>query len=118
MQSQINELTSESERLSHVLDTQKLASSASEEKLQKKLDECQRDITVKVCFRFPRIRHPVVTTYLYAKTSEIDNLRHKLKQLADYDEIKRELEIMKVGFYQKQLVQASLQLCSTLSSLD
>lgn len=30
--------------------------------------------------------------------SECDNLKNRLKQYGDYDEIKRELEIMKVGY--------------------
>lgn len=31
------------------------------------------------------------------QATEIDSLRTKVKQFSDYDEIKRELEIMKVG---------------------
>lgn len=31
------------------------------------------------------------------QAAEIDSLRTKVKQFSDYDEIKRELEIMKVG---------------------
>lgn len=34
---------------------------------------------------------------LMAQALEIESLRSKVKQFGDYDEIKRELEIMKVG---------------------
>lgn len=31
-----------------------------------------------------------------ARTAEVDELKQRMKQFADYDEVKRELEIMKV----------------------
>lgn len=36
------------------------------------------------------------TAHAHSQSGEIDQLRQKLKQYNDYDEIKRELEIMKV----------------------
>jgi homeobox protein cut-like len=36
-------------------------------------------------------------TQLNIQASEIETLRNKVKQFGDYDEIKRELEIMKVS---------------------
>jgi homeobox protein cut-like len=39
---------------------------------------------------------PKLTSYLSFKAREIEQLRQSLKGYADYDEIKRELEIMKV----------------------
>lgn len=32
------------------------------------------------------------------QVAEVDSLKHRLKQYSDYDEIKRELGVMKVGF--------------------
>lgn len=38
----------------------------------------------------------LLTLHYRIQTTESEHLRQKLKQYADYDEIKRELEIMKV----------------------
>jgi homeobox protein cut-like len=38
------------------------------------------------------------------QASEIETLRSKVKQFGDYDEIKRELEIMKVSFSKLVLI--------------
>nr|GAT44640.1 Golgi membrane protein [Mycena chlorophos] len=75
LEAQVAELEAEAERLSRVLETQKEASSDAAEDAQKRIGELGRDIN--------------------NKAGEIEQLRHKLKQYADYDEIKRELEIMK-----------------------
>ncbi|KAF7306052.1 Golgi membrane protein [Mycena chlorophos] len=75
LEAQVAELEAEAERLSRVLETQKETSSDAAEDAQKRIGELGRDIN--------------------NKAGEIEQLRHKLKQYADYDEIKRELEIMK-----------------------
>ncbi|KAF7315489.1 Golgi membrane protein [Mycena indigotica] len=75
LQSQIADLEAESERLSRVLESQKQVSSEATVAAQKRIDDLSRDIQIKA--------------------SEIDQLKSKLKQYGDYDEIKRELEIMK-----------------------
>ncbi|KAJ7859720.1 CASP C terminal-domain-containing protein [Mycena leptocephala] len=75
LESQIADLEVESERLSRVLEAQKQAASDAELTGQKKMEELSRDIQTR--------------------SMEIDQLKQRLKQYGDYDEIKRELEIMK-----------------------
>ncbi|KAJ7346876.1 CASP C terminal-domain-containing protein [Mycena albidolilacea] len=75
LESQVADLEVESERLSRVLEVQKQAASDAEHSGQKKIEELSRDIQTKF--------------------TEIEQLKQRLKQYGDYDEIKRELEIMK-----------------------
>ncbi|KAF7361668.1 Golgi membrane protein [Mycena venus] len=75
LESQIADLEVESERLSRVLEAQKQTASEAELTGQKRMEELSRDIQTK--------------------STEIDQLKQRLKQYGDYDEIKRELEIMK-----------------------
>ncbi|KAJ7187987.1 CASP C terminal-domain-containing protein [Mycena filopes] len=75
LEAQVTDLEAESERLSRVLETQKQAASDAEYTGRKKTEELSRDIQTK--------------------STEIDQFKQRLKQYADYDEIKRELEIMK-----------------------
>ncbi|GJE95498.1 CASP C terminal-domain-containing protein [Phanerochaete sordida] len=75
LQVKVTELESETDRLSHALEVQKAATLEAQAKAQKQAEEITRD--------------------LQKKSSEADQLRQKLKQYSDYDEIKRELEIMK-----------------------
>ncbi|KAJ7045771.1 CASP C terminal-domain-containing protein [Mycena alexandri] len=75
LEAQVADLEAESERLSRVLETQKQAASDAEYAGQKKTEELLRDIQTK--------------------STEIDQFKQRLKQYGDYDEIKRELEIMK-----------------------
>ncbi|KAF7376365.1 Golgi membrane protein [Mycena sanguinolenta] len=75
LESQVADLEVESERLSRALEAQKQTASDAELSGQRKQEELSRDIQTK--------------------STEIDQLKQRLKQYADYDEIKRELEIMK-----------------------
>ncbi|KAK7472734.1 hypothetical protein VKT23_000844 [Stygiomarasmius scandens] len=75
LQTQVNELESEVERLSHVLEAQKSTSAEIESSLLKKSDDMSKELQKRV--------------------AEVDQLKQRLKKLSDYDEIKRELEIMK-----------------------
>ncbi|KAJ7680560.1 CASP C terminal-domain-containing protein [Mycena polygramma] len=75
LESQVADLEVESERLSRVLEAQKQTASEAELNGQKRIEELLRDIQTK--------------------STEIDQLKQRLKQYGDYDEIKRELEIMK-----------------------
>ncbi len=81
------------ESLSRSLESQKTLTAEVETIGRKKVDEHLRELQKKVGFlsHYASSIHP-------DQTSEIDQLRAKLKQLGDYDEIKRELEIMKVSF--------------------
>ncbi|KAF7979865.1 hypothetical protein HWV62_40631 [Athelia sp. TMB] len=72
---QIAELESESEHLSEALNAQKAATSNVELAAGKKVDELAKEVRSRV--------------------NEVDQLKARLKQYGDYDEIKRELEIMK-----------------------
>ncbi|KAE9411276.1 hypothetical protein BT96DRAFT_930417 [Gymnopus androsaceus JB14] len=75
LNAQVANLEAETERMSRALDTQKAATSEVESSLYKKIDDISKDLQRKV--------------------AEVDQLKQRLKQYNDYDEIKRELEIMK-----------------------
>ncbi|KAF8813814.1 hypothetical protein BYT27DRAFT_7180580 [Phlegmacium glaucopus] len=75
LESQITELEAECKGLSQSLEAQKVQTTEMEAAGAKRAKE--------------------LTKELQKKSSEVDQLRFKLKQLDDYDEIKRELEIMK-----------------------
>ncbi|RDX55044.1 hypothetical protein OH76DRAFT_1397388 [Lentinus brumalis] len=71
----IADLESETDRLSQALEAQKLATEAAQAAASKRVEELGREVQ--------------------KKAAEVDQLKTKLKQYSDYDEIKRELEIMK-----------------------
>jgi len=75
LESKVTELESETDRLSKALEAQKLSTAEAQAAAAKKVEEVARE--------------------LQKKSNEADQLRQKLKQYDDYDEIKRELEIMK-----------------------
>ncbi|KAF5393386.1 hypothetical protein D9757_000739 [Collybiopsis confluens] len=75
LEAQVSSLEAETERMSRALEAQKAATVEIELSLRKKNDDITKDLQRKVI--------------------EIDPLKQRLKQYNDYDEIKRELEIMK-----------------------
>jgi len=77
LEDQVAELEAEASRLLRAHDQVKEAKAEEERAAKKRLDDAARESANQV--------------------AEIDNLRAKVKQYADYDEIKRELEIMKVS---------------------
>ncbi|KAI0823762.1 CASP C terminal-domain-containing protein [Trametes gibbosa] len=74
-ESKVAELESETDRLSQALESQKLAAEETRSVTAKRVDELTKEVQ--------------------KKSAEVDQLRLRLKQYSDYDEIKRELEIMK-----------------------
>lgn len=74
---QIAELEAEASRLLRALEAAKDAKVDVERSEKKRVDDAAREIATQA--------------------TEIENLRAKVKQYSDYDELKRELEIMKVG---------------------
>lgn len=76
METQISDLQTEASRLIRSLESQKDASDLASKEVRKKVDELVRE------------RDGV--------SKDLETLRHKIALYADYDEIKRELEIMKV----------------------
>ncbi len=74
----IADLESETDRLSQALEAQKFATEAAQAAASKRVEELGREVQ--------------------KKAAEVDQLKTKLKQYSDYDEIKRELEIMKVSY--------------------
>ncbi|KAI9060254.1 hypothetical protein FKP32DRAFT_1595655 [Trametes sanguinea] len=74
-EAKISELESETDRLSQALEAQKRAAEEAQAATSKKMEELSKEVQ--------------------KKSAEVDQLRSKLKQYSDYDEIKRELEIMK-----------------------
>ncbi|KAF8348313.1 CASP C terminal-domain-containing protein [Amanita rubescens] len=75
LESQVAELEDEVERLSASLETQKLATSEVQTLGNRKVEEILRDVTKKV--------------------ADIEHLKTRLKHYSDYEEIKRELDILK-----------------------
>lgn len=72
----ISESEAETERLSRALESQKALSLEVEKKRAKKAEQMANDLQKKVV--------------------EVEHLKQRLDQFSDYDEIKRELDIMKV----------------------
>ncbi|ORY33495.1 putative Golgi vesicle transport-related protein [Naematelia encephala] len=75
LEGQISELEAEASRLLRALDSLKEAKAEGERAEKKRADDAAREIA--------------------SQAAEIDSLKTRVKQYADYDEIKRELEIMK-----------------------
>lgn len=92
---QITELEHESERMSRAQEAQRAVMSEVEAAAAKKVDDISKDISKKV--------------------EEIEQLKQKLKQYHDYDEIKRELEIMKVNRVLEVFL-FTISPCSSMSS--
>jgi len=76
LQSQIAELESETEKLRRSLEVQRAATAEAEADGRKRVE--------------------VIEGELKRRVVEVDTLKKKLEKVADYDEIKRELDIMKV----------------------
>lgn len=94
LESQISELEAEASRLLRALDTVKDAKAEVERTDKKKADDAAKEIATQA--------------------SEIESLRTRVKQFSDYDDIKRELEIMKVSF--RIPSQSSKLMSSSMSS--
>ncbi|KAJ3772944.1 CASP C terminal-domain-containing protein [Lentinula raphanica] len=75
LNAQVSTLESELERITRTLDTHKAVTAEMESSLRKKIDDTSKDLQRRV--------------------AEVDQLKQRLKQYHDYDEIKRELDIMK-----------------------
>lgn len=94
MEAQIQDLEAEVRGLSHSLDGQKSRMADVESASQKRIDDLTKDLSKKVHLFLRNKRLMFLMVYL--QSSENEQLKTKLKNLGDYDEIKRELEIMKV----------------------
>ncbi|GAA5824549.1 hypothetical protein JCM11251_000470 [Rhodosporidiobolus azoricus] len=75
LESQISDLQNEASRLLRALDTQKESFEKERDELTKRVEVMEKDVQ--------------------ESTREVEGLKEKLKGYADYDEIKREVEIMK-----------------------
>ncbi|KAG8752038.1 hypothetical protein FRC14_007407 [Serendipita sp. 396] len=75
LESRISELEAETAGLMRTLESQKMTYEANDNSTKRRLADVTKDLT--------------------QKASEVESLRNRLKQYSDYDEIKRELEIMK-----------------------
>ena len=97
LENRLSEFEIESERLSRTLETQRLAASEEETALNKKVEEISKGTQKKVSFsRLNLFLFELTWICRFGKVAEIEQLKQRLKQYDDYDEIKRELEIMKV----------------------
>lgn len=76
LETQITDLQREATRLITALDEQKVVAEQEPKDLTRSIDELTKDRD--------------------ARSSEVEELKLRLRQYADYDEVKRELEIMKV----------------------
>ena len=88
----IADLESETDRLSEALEAQKSATEAAQAAAAKKVEELGREVQ--------------------KKAAEVDQLKAKLRQYSDYDEIKRELEIMKASSIPSESGRAGLKVSS------
>ncbi|WVO21140.1 uncharacterized protein IAS62_002445 [Cryptococcus decagattii] len=75
LEAQISELEAEASRVLAALDAANDAKTEADHQFKKQAEESAKEIS--------------------ARTAEVDGLKAKMKEMADYDEIKRELEIMK-----------------------
>ncbi|KAL0068825.1 hypothetical protein AAF712_004155 [Marasmius tenuissimus] len=75
LEQQVTALETEVERVSRALETQRRVTEELEMASSKKVNEMTREVERKV--------------------AEVESLKHRMKKFHDYDEIKRELEIMK-----------------------
>ncbi|KAG6837511.1 hypothetical protein H0H93_008436 [Arthromyces matolae] len=75
LEARILDLEGESDHMSHALEAQKASMAQAEAGAAKRIDE--------------------LTKAIQKKSGDVDQLKQKLKQYSNYDEIKRELEIMK-----------------------
>lgn len=91
LESQISELEAEASRLLRALDSSKEAKAEVGRTERRKADEAAKELASQVRgFPFG------ATRLMATQVGEIESLKVKVKQYSDYDEIKRELEIMKV----------------------
>src|ERR1700753_1880182 len=90
MQAQINELREEGDRATRALEAQKESFARKELTTTKHAEELAKEVQIKVNFE----RHDSVS-HITIQALELDELKERLKQYYDYDDIKRELEIMK-----------------------
>jgi predicted RNase H-like nuclease (RuvC/YqgF family) len=79
LESQITELEAETERLSRSLEAQKALTTEVEQNGLKKAEQINHELQKRV--------------------AEVEHLKQRLERFSDYDEIKRELDIMKVRIY-------------------
>jgi homeobox protein cut-like len=92
LEARIAELESEASSLLRSLESQKVAFGDIESRLKKRVEEVGRELAQRVSYISPlESRVPIVL-----QESEVETLKGRLRTYADYDEIKRELEIMKV----------------------
>lgn len=89
---QISELEAETERLSRSHEAQKKVSSDAQEASIRKISDTAKELQKKVRWFVQHIEY----WFIFFQVAEIEQLKQRLKQFGDYDEIKRELEIMKV----------------------
>jgi homeobox protein cut-like len=88
----VNELESEAARLAKSLDSHKAAAQEFEAAANRKAEDLSKELIDKVC------DSPLAFTHISRRlqTSQVGQLKQRLQSYHDYDEIKRELEIMKV----------------------
>lgn len=96
LEAQVAELEADSAKLLQALEAQKALTSDADSLARRKGEEAANQLNLKVCTLPPiTSTNGFLTRWLQA--TEIDGLKQRLKQYSDYDEIKRELEIMKVS---------------------
>ena len=90
LETQITELEAEASRLLRALDGMKEAKAEGENAERRRVEERAKEMATQVGTPTGR------SITLMWQAAEIESLKVKVKQFSDYDEIKRELEIMKV----------------------
>ena len=80
------------------MEVQKAATVNAQTVAAKQVEDTSRELQKKVGAMTCPFSHCMLNV---SQAAEVDQLRHKLKRYSDYDEVKRELEIMKAseGFW-------------------
>jgi len=94
LQNQISELEADRSRVTQTLEARKDTAHQAELAARKREEELSRELASKVSIVLP---FQVASTDKGSQTSETESLKTRLRKYSDYDEIKRELDIMKVG---------------------
>lgn len=98
LESQTSDLQAEITRLLASLDEQQQEVSETQRTHTRKLDETERKLQAQVSLTISAVFDPVIDPIRTLQTAEIIFLKGKNAKMADYDEIKRELDIIKVYF--------------------
>ncbi len=95
LENHISELEAQAARLMRALESEKTARSDAERTMQRKAEEASKELATQVRHGSISIMRSLAEP-CPVQSTELEHLKSRMKQYSDYDELKRELEIMKV----------------------